>query len=234
MNKPLIGVTPLIDVKKESYWMLPGYMKGIEKAGGIPVMLPYNDEDEILEEIIQRVDGILLTGGNDIDPKNYHEENRACGPSLPLRDSLEMKLFALCMKYNKPVLGICRGIQMINVCMGGTLYQDLITEHISNVNHRMTPPYDQMIHTNTIIKDSLLYKILNKEEIQVNTRHHQAIKQLGKGLEINAISEDGLIEAVNVIDHPFALGVQWHPEHFTTNQDADLIFKYFIQAAGRK
>ena len=213
MRKPMIGIVPLIDYEKESYWMLPGYMKGIQEAGGIPIMLPISEDKEELIQLLSGLNGILITGGQDVSPELYKEEKvPACGECSPERDGMERVLFQLALEQNKPILGICRGLQFINAIMGGTLYQDLATQHPSEINHGQKPPYDVPSHKVGIIKESPLYDLLQQEELAVNSCHHQAIKDLALGLETMAISEDGLVEAIRVPGKKFVWAVQWHPE----------------------
>lgn len=127
--KPIVGILPLFDEKKDSYWMRPGYMKGIMNAGGIPVMLPFIENIEDIKQLSENFDGFLFTGGPDIDPTYYHEEKKEnCGDLTPYRDTLESQLFKEVYALNKPILGICRGHQLLNVLCGGTLYQDLPSE----------------------------------------------------------------------------------------------------------
>lgn len=130
MKKPIIGIIPLVDMERESLWMLPGYMKGVEQAGGIPVMLPLMSEEDSLQQLVEEMDGFLFTGGQDISPNLYGEKRLPmCGQCCRERDDMEAVLFRLLYEMDKPILGICRGIQCINVIMGGTLYQDLPSEH---------------------------------------------------------------------------------------------------------
>ena len=143
MKRPLIGIVPLVDAQRESYWMLPGYMRGVEQAGGLPIMLPLTDDDAALRQLADTCDGFLLTGGQDVSPALYGAAPApACGETCPARDAMETKLLALALEQDKPVLGICRGIQFLNVYLGGTLYQDLPTEHPSAAEHHQKPPYD--------------------------------------------------------------------------------------------
>lgn len=181
--KPIIGILPLFDEKKDSYWMLPGYLKGIMNAGGIPVMLPFIENIEDIKQLSENFDGFLFTGGPDIDPAYYHEEKKEnCGDLTPYRDTLESQLFKEVYALNKPILGICRGHQLLNVLCGGTLYQDLPSEYKSTITHRMKPPYDNKQHTVTLIEDTPLKSLLNKTILPVNSCHHQAIKELGNDL----------------------------------------------------
>ncbi len=197
MKKKIIAVVPLWDDEKSSIWMLPGYMDGIKAAGGIPIILPLDSGEDDILEIFEKCDGLLMTGGHDVSPSLYREQAKeACGISCAQRDFMEGVLYKKALECGKPVLGICRGIQLINVLQGGTLYQDLPTEFTSSVEHHMQPPYTDTAHYVSINKQSELFDLLRVERLGVNSYHHQAIKELGKGLEVMATSEDGLVEAV--------------------------------------
>ena len=230
MKKPLIGVVPLVDLEKESYWMLPGYMKGIEQAGGLPLMMPLTDDRTEIEQLADSLDGFLFTGGQDVSPSLYDGVlSDKCGERIKLRDDMEAELFKLVYSMDKPALGICRGIQLINAVMGGTLYQDLPTEHPSKVVHHQMPPYSGPAHSVKINKESSLYQLLEKEELMVNSVHHQAIKSLATGLGSMAVSEDGLVEALYAKGKKFIWAVQWHPEYsYVSDEDSRKIFRKFI------
>lgn len=232
MKKPMIGIVPLYDQEKESYWMLPGYMKGIEQAGGIGVMLPLITDEDAIKQLIHSFDGILITGGQDISPELYHEANfQKCEQLCINRDKMETILLKEVVKIDKPVLGICRGIQIMNATFGGTLYQDIPSEYSTSTSHRMQAPYDRVEHQVTIEKNSLLYDILNTSQIGVNSCHHQAIKDLAPSLNVAATSEDGLIEAVYLPNKKFFLALQWHPEFsYLKDINSQKIFKAFINA----
>ena len=155
MKQPLIGIVPLVDEARESYWMLPGYMQGVEQAGGVPVMLPLTDDAAALRQLADTCDGFLLTGGQDVSPALYGAApTPQCGETCPARDAMEARLLDLALAADKPVLGICRGIQFLNVHLGGTLYQDLPAEHPSAANHHQTPPYDAPVHSVTLTAGS--------------------------------------------------------------------------------
>ena len=236
MKKPIIGIVPLVDIERESYWMLPGYMKGIEQAGGIPLMLPLTSDEENLQQLAEELDGFLYAGGQDISPNLYAQRrSRMCGQSCHERDEMETILFSMVYEQDKPLLGICRGIQCINVVMGGTLYQDLPSEHSSDTEHHQIPPYDVPVHSVKIIGDSPLYKLLKKETLMVNSYHHQAIKTLAPKLSVMAVSEDSLVEAVYVPNKKFIWGIQWHPElSYLADENSRRIFSEFVMMAGKK
>ena len=230
--KPLIGILPLVDTEKDSYWMFPGYMKGIENAGGIPVMLPLTSDKSIIHQLATQIDGFLFSGGHDIDPKLYHEEMLPeCTELSPERDSMEALLFEEVLRLDKPVFGICRGLQFINVALGGSLYQDLATQYPLKADHRMKPPYNRAIHKVNILPNTPFSDIIPCTELGVNSCHHQAIKELAPCLKTGAISEDGLIEAVYMPDRKFVMATQWHPE-FALNADmySEVFFAKFVEA----
>jgi putative glutamine amidotransferase len=229
MGKPMIGVLPLYDKVKESYWMLPGYMKGIEDAGGIPIMLPLTTDEEMIERIANTFDGFLFTGGQDLNPELYGEEiGDVCGEICKERDVMEAVLFKHAIELDKPAFGICRGLQLFNVFLGGTLYQDIPTERSeSMINHQQKPPYTEPVHDVYIAKDTLLYDILQTDRIKVNSYHHQGIKNLSEQLVPAATAEDSLIEAVVMPNKKFTLAVQWHPEFNYMYDDQN--FKLFLE-----
>ena len=228
--KPVIGLIPLYDDEKESYWMLPGYMKVIEKCGGLPIMLPLTTDKEELEQAYDLCVGILFTGGHDVSPTLYGEKKKStCGTDCFERDSMECFLLKKCIEDDKPLLGICRGIQFVNAYLGGTLYQDLPTEYQCKVEHHMEPPYDRAAHKVEILKGTKLAEILGEGIHEVNSYHHQAIKELSPEVEKMAVSEDGLVEAIEVKNQTFAIAVQWHPEFsYESNEDSMKLVSAFI------
>ena len=230
--RPVIGLIPLYDDEKESYWMLPGYEKVIERCGGLPIILPFTENKEELLEAYSLCSGILFTGGHDVAPGVYGQKpSEKCGKPCTVRDTMEGILLEKCLEDNKPVFGICRGIQFINAYLGGTLYQDLPSEYQSIIEHHMTPPYDRKAHTIEVIADTRLADIIGMGIHQVNSYHHQAIKNLSEKVEKMAISEDGLVEAIEVKGQKFAIAVQWHPEFsFENNEDSVKLIQAFISA----
>lgn len=233
MKRPMIGVLPLVDEERESYWMLPGYMKGIEQAGGIPVMLPLTTDKLIIGQLAQTMDAFLFTGGQDVSPSIYGEASLPeCAAPCEQRDQMECMLMSAVLELDKPVLGICRGIQFLNAVLGGTLYQDLPTQHASSVEHHQSPPYDIPVHSVNICRNTPLHALLQTDELRVNSYHHQAIKELSPRLKAMAVSEDGLTEAVYMPERKFVWAVQWHPEFsFEKDDTGRKIFKAFVKAA---
>ena len=226
----IIGVVPLWDEKKESVWMIPGYLDGIINAGGVPIILPFTDDEHVLKKSAELCGGFLLTGGQDVDPKLYGEKALPeCGMSCKVRDNMEAFLLNLAINENKPLLGICRGIQFMNAALGGTLYQDIPTQYNTYTIHCQKPPYDVPVHNVTVTEESPLFDVIRKTEVSVNSYHHQAVKTLSDKLRPMAYSEDGLIEAVYMPHRKFIWAVQWHPErNFKVEESSAEIFKHLI------
>lgn len=231
--KPLIGLVPLIDYEKNSLWMIPGYMDGVRAAGGIPVILPLNADIEDMRAVMGAVHGFILTGGHDVSPELYDKRRSPiCGETSKERDALEYALIGEALRLDKPILGICRGLQLMNVYFGGTLYQDIPSERPSKLTHQMKPPYDRRAHDVCIEKDSCLYRIAGESLIPVNSYHHQAIRELGSGLLPSAYAPDGIVEAIEKPDTRFMLAVQWHPElDFHKNEVSHKLFSALCEAA---
>lgn len=233
-KKPLIGILPLYDSIKKSIWMYPGYPEGITEAGGIPVILSILNCDEDIEAIADRLDGFVFSGGQDVDPRYYGEALLKYSNEIyPPRDQLELRLLRAVMDRDKPIFGVCRGLQLINVALGGTLYQD-INKQVKRdlpIQHFQQNNYEYPIHEVNIETNSRLYEIIGTETIRVNSMHHQAIARLAPQLIAAAASGDGLVEAVEIRNLTFGLAVQWHPE-FLWQQDENTlkIIQAFVDA----
>lgn len=195
-------------------------------------MLPLTTDYKIIQRLVENFDGFLLTGGQDVSPKLYGEEILSeCGQINQQRDKMEQILIKQVIELDKPMLGICRGIQILNAVLGGTLYQDLPMQYSSEIDHHMTPPYDRVVHKVILNEETPLYSILNVKEIGVNSYHHQAIKDLSEKLEIAAVSEDGIIEGVYMPGKKFVLATQWHPElSYLKDENSMKIFNAFVNA----
>jgi putative glutamine amidotransferase len=230
-QKPVIGVVPLIDYVKSSYWMLPGYFGGIIEASGLPVMLPLTSENAHIEQFTEMCSGFLFTGGQDVSPEIYSARKiGVCGECCPERDAMETLLLKYAMQLDKPILGICRGIQFINASLGGTLWQDIPSQFSDTVVHCQKPPYDVPSHEVYIDYGTPLHELFKTYELPVNSYHHQGIRLLSDELIPMAKAPDGLIEAVYSPKHKFLRAVQWHPEFSYTRDDNSLnIFKDFIR-----
>ncbi len=231
-KKPIVGVMPLWDDEKNSIWMLPGYMDAVIRTGGIPFMFPFTDDERDLCRLADMCDGFLFTGGHDVSPELYHEDPLdGLVFSCPKRDAMEGIVLKRAVDAGKPVLGICRGLQFINVFLGGTLFQDIRTQHPSETEHRQKAPYDRPSHEVTVEKGSPLYECLAAERVPVNSCHHQAVKDLAPVLEAMARSDDGLVEAAFMPGESFLWAVQWHPEFsFRTDGYSRKIFSAFVAA----
>ncbi|MCQ2070997.1 MAG: gamma-glutamyl-gamma-aminobutyrate hydrolase family protein [archaeon] len=230
---PVIGIVPLVDIQRNSLWMIPGYMDGLREAGALPIMLPLTDDPKEISQICGMCDGILFTGGQDVEPAVYGEPKKDfCGETCVERDRMEYLILEQAISRNMPFLGICRGIQFINAALGGTLYQDLPTERPGGTDHHMSPPYDRQVHKVDIVPGSPLGTLLGHLRIGVNSYHHQAVKDLSPVLRCMAVSEDGLTEAVYHPGMDFGWAVQWHPElSYRTDRDSMEILRAFAEAA---
>ncbi len=233
--KPKI-LTPLAfsDEARESprYFARTVYASSVEKAGGIPLFLSRPNGDE-LEELAKIMDGLIIMGGVDPHPRLYGEEVLpSCGRIDEERDALELALCAIAVKKRIPILGLCRGFQVINIHFGGTLYQDIPEQFSTTIRHESHAILERkrLMHTVDVLPGTILSDIFGLGPIEVNSIHHQGIKVLGQGLKVSARSPDGLIEGIEHPDLPFCVGTQWHPEEFTDKSSTD-IFRRFVECA---
>ncbi len=236
MEKPIIGVTPLWDEEREILWMLPDYLGAIQAAGGIPVILPLKMKKSEIGRICGSVDGILFTGGQDVAPALYHAKRSSeCGPVCKLRDDMEAPLMLEALEKDRPVLAICRGHQLLNVVLNGSLYQDLKTEFPIAQNHRMEKPYNRPAHSVTLVQGGPLAALYGRDRLEVNSCHHQAVRCAAPDLEVMAWAEDGVDEACWCPNRRFVWSVQWHPERlFREEPDQLQIFREFVRACRKK
>lgn len=224
-NKPLIGITPDYSYEKRRFKISEDYTNAVLQAGGIPILLTPCDTFPTF------VDGILFSGGGDVDPLLFGEEPLLeNGEISPLRDSWELSLCKEALVKQIPLLGICRGMQIMNIAAGGTIYQDIFVQTGTTLKHSQQAPRFYGTHSVTAIPKSLLAQLWQKEKIAVNSLHHQAVAKPGKGFFAAAYSNDHLIEAIEHETISFALGVQWHPEAMK-EKEQQIIFLKFAEAA---
>lgn len=236
MRKPIIGITGNTSVLKnddfESFkinYSSTGFSTAISLAGGSPIIIPINDP-AFAEEYIHLIDGLLLTGGQDVTPLLYGEEPRkVIGPTSPERDNCEVALIKEAIRQKKPILGICRGLQLINVVLGGSLLQDLSEDASITIQHVQRSQPEFSTHSIKVKSGTHLADII-QNNCHVNSVHHQAIKELGKGLTVSAWSPDNVIEAIEVVDDTQSIiGIQWHPElTFLENDESLAIFQDLV------
>ena len=216
MNKPVIGITPSHNTENDDISMRPTYLRAVAAAGGIPILLPLEGTDEDWKQVVRMCDGILFSGGPDVHPFSFGEETQAhCGNVSMARDNMEMKILQCAMEAKKPILGTCRGIQIINIALGGDIYQDIPSQTESSFPIAHKQPFASNVpsHHVRVAKGSLLERMVGgREMIGVNSFHHQAVRKAAPGLVISGYAPDGLAEAVEMPGYPYLLGVQWHPE----------------------
>lgn len=235
--KPIIGITTFESEEVGYHRIKSNYMNSVFLAGGIPVNIPIILDESNYDNYLDILDGIIFTGGIDVSPLTYNENPlKEINLISSIRDKYEMGLFKRAYERKLPILGICRGLQITNVVLGGSLYQDINVQVPGVLGHQPKGiSNDEFYHSINIKKDTRLYNIFETEKIFVNSLHHQSIKELGKGLIISALSEDGIIEAIESTDDRFLMGVQFHPEDFVKRYPEFLnIFKELIQAAKSK
>lgn len=225
MKRPVIGITCGEIRNKEQQWapithgQSQTYVKSILDAGGVPVLIPLIDDTVALKQLFATLDGLYLAGGNDLHPNLYNQQPTSETTDYSvLRDTVEKQLLEWALEAKMPILGICRGMQLLNVHFGGTLYQDIPTELPGSLDHDTSTKQKSLVdlsHTLSIVPETKLHHILDTATIGANAHHHQAIKDLGERVIVSARAEDGIIEGIELADYPFAIGIQAHPESLT-------------------
>lgn len=231
-RKPRIGVTPYFNYDTGEEYMPEGYFRGVEHVGGEFVVIHYNTDLSLLPQIVDTLDGVIFAGGPDIDPVLYGQEvDPDCGRINRLRDDLELKLFAEAARRKLPVFGICRGIQLINVAMGGTMVQH-IPGRFPGAIHQQEAARLELWHDVQVIPGTPLAAIYGDgARVKTNSFHHQALLDVAEGLQVNATVAEGFAEAVTGTGDQFILGVQWHPEiSYNKDENSRKLFEYFRQA----
>lgn len=246
MKKPLIGITVNYDIKDEiglvthfgtvgQQWnyIASDYVDAVVKAGGIPVLIPIYGDPETAMALVERLDGILFSGGNDVDPRRFGVRAKGyCGGICVPRDEQELELARYVIEETDlPVLGICRGLQVMNIAMGGNVYQDLEKEGNFEVHSAEMYPRTAVVHEVELVSESRVANIYGESVIGVNSYHHQAAKDLGRGfVNVGKAAEDQVIEAIEIPGERFVVAVQWHPEMMVTSDIQPRIFRAFVEA----
>lgn len=225
-----ILITPYED--RSRFCLHSDYMNAVLGEKGLSYVLPQTADEEILKAYLENADGLILSGGGDVEPALYGEERTPlCGEAEPERDKMEFALCRLALEMDMPTFGICRGFQVMNCVLGGTLYQHV---PMAENHDRCDLPKDA-VHTVSVMEGSRLHDILRKTETGVNSRHHQGVKKLGQGLVATAFAQDGLTEGFELPGKRFFLGVQWHPESmYAKYEDARKLFAAFMAAVKEK
>ncbi len=214
---PLIGISGSMECKERKSFLLQAYFDAISRHGGIPVLLNPYMTGEALRQCLQALDGLMLAGGGDVEPLHFGQEAiPQLGETTPVRDTLEFALLKEAFTLKMPVFGICRGLQVMNVAAGGTLYQDLNTQHPERaaalLQHKQTEPYETATHSVAVQQDSFLSALSDAECCMVNSMHHQAIEQVAQSYCVAATAPDGVVEAIQHRQLASWTAVQWHPE----------------------
>jgi putative glutamine amidotransferase len=239
--KPVVGLTVnFIGPDEEkcpsrfgSYYLNRGYVDGVVRAGGIPVALPHLHDADDVAALIGAIDALILTGGKDMDPTHFGEPpHPSCERILPDRSASDIGLVRLAVDRRMPVLGICLGLQTLNVAMGGTLWQDLPSQHPGPVDHRQgEAERTRVAHTVDVVEGSLLHRVMGSRRLHVNSVHHQAVREVGRDLVVSALAPDGLVEGLEHPGVPFCLTVQWHPEDLREGEPNQALFDAVVEAA---
>jgi len=235
MTYPLIGVTTSrIETKYgfPAHAVAEKYVRSLADSGAAPILIPLGLAEEQLERIFSTLDGILFTGGGDIHPSQFGEALDEHSKMIDEdRDRVELGLFRRAMQVKLPFLGICRGFQLVNVGLGGTLYSDILEQHPDARRHDYFPdfPRDMLAHPVQVSPESTLYGILGAASIQVNSLHHQGIREVAPQLSTSAVSPDGIVEGIELPGYPFGMAVQWHPEWLQEYPPMRSLFQAFVQ-----
>ncbi len=230
-KRKIIGIVSSVDSNKTTS-IVEGYARAINSAGGVTVLLPYTDCKEVIDRFTELCDGFCIAGGVDISPKRYGEARHPlCEEPQLYRDELDIAYIERALCSGKPMLAICRGMQMLNVVLGGTLYQDIPSECPSEIAHRQTEGKLEFSHYATPTPSTPLCETVGECRFRINSFHHQAVNRLGEGLSVMAKADDGTIEAVYMPEKRFVEGYQWHPERlYAIDENSRKIFKRFIES----
>jgi putative glutamine amidotransferase len=235
MQKPLIGLTTSRmpnPYGRPAFGVNEPYTNSITNAGGLPILLPLNLSNDDLNVLLPRLDGILFTGGNDIDPRQYGNRPHPKVDGVDAdRDGMEKHLVQAIIQICRPFLGICRGCQVINVALGGNLYEDLLEQFPGALQHdHHDQPRNYLAHEVKIDSNCRLAQIIKSDAARVNSLHHQGVRKLAQSLQPTAVAPDGLVEAFELSSYPFGLAVQWHPEELQEYKPMRRLFEVFVQS----
>ena len=231
-KRPIVAVTAAKNEAGNRLLIHNGYMQMLKRHGALPALLPMVTDEAMLDEIAERFDGFVISGGGDIDSAYWGEplHEKASGIDAE-RDAMEIALLRILHKKTKPVLGVCRGVQIMNVAMGGTLFQDIPSQVDNPLNHSNRDKEYEVAHDIEVFPGTKLGDIVGEGKLGVNTLHHQAVRDVKDPMMIAAIAEDHVIEAIESCEHPFFIGVQWHPERLgEKDRGADALFESFCSA----
>jgi putative glutamine amidotransferase len=234
LAQPIIGVSSTASSGSASAPLT--YINAIKNAGGVPLVIPMTTDEAQLDAILNTITGLVMTGGEDVNPHKFYgeEPHPKMGEIAPARDEFDYILIKKAVEKGIPVLGICRGMQMLNVALGGTLIQDIPSQvKGSMVDHKQEAPSSTATHSITIQKGSLLYNLLKTEKTAVNTFHHQAVKRVAPSLKVIAVAKDGVVEAIEGTGNMRVLGLQFHPEGFAAHGQCEFspIFEWLVNEA---
>lgn len=235
---PIIGITMSVKMSTEvgitdpkELFVSREHSDAVLAAGGLPLFLPYTTDEKWIEQYVDQLDGLLLTGGWDVDPAYYGEDPvKGLGEVAPLRDETEIAFTKAFLQAGKPILGICRGHQVLAIALGCTLYQDLDTQNPKAFNHQPQIPRNRPMHEIRIVENSLLHHIIGATSVKVNSMHHQSVRDLADGVIVTATAADGVIEAIESSLYPHVLGVQYHPECMAeVTPHAQALFHWLVE-----
>ena len=243
IKSPLIGISASLLPIESGCWMgleraavSHDYVKAVQQAGGVPLVMPIVTGHHLIEQQMESIDGLLISGGYDVSPLHYGEEpQQGLEAICPARDNYEIEIVRSAHRLRKPIFGICRGLQLLNVAFGGTLYQDIHLSIPTALQHLSKAKPDEATHTVAIVPNTDLHQIMNETSLLTNSFHHQAIKNIAPNLIVNARTKDGVIEGIEGPKVHFILGVQWHPEVMIEKHPHMLkLFLAFVEAARKR
>lgn len=231
--QPVIGITSNYNPTEGTYFLLERYVASVAEAGGVPFIIPHTKAD-LSGAVLGALDGLLLTGGTDFSPSRYGGQlHRRTSAIIEPRDSFEFSLTRHAFSKKVPIFGICRGMQIMNVVLGGTIYDDIEDQKPGSFDHRTGSLIREQVHLINVKAGSLLHSVVGKEELYVNSVHHQAVDVVADSLSVSALAKDGVIEAIEyeALEDRFFIGVQWHPEHIEKCSSSRSLFDKFIERA---